>query len=361
MWLALLFASDAACQEGEKLINPVSMGIRGHYGFIIPHSQAIAGIANANPWSLEADLAWHLMRERIWKHCYCYPRTGISLNYINFGFPEVLGHSLAVYPYIEPYIRPQKSFSISFRFGMGPALLSKVYDSESNPDNFFFSNPLSFIVVVNAALNYRLNSRLTTRAAFNYNHISNGGLSQPNVGMNFPTANLGFDYSFTDVCIPRRDKDTARVLYPDKFWWDAYLLGAMKEVDKEEEKSYPVFGAGIVYHILVGRVLAINGGTEWISDYTVKEQIRREYTHDPASAPDHNRAAALLGFNLLFGRFSFMHQWGMYYYAPYPARHQVYQRYGLNLRFTQKLYIGINVKAHGHVADLMEGRLGVRF
>jgi hypothetical protein len=243
---------------------------------------------------------------------------------------------------------------------MGPAFLTEVYDAESNPDNFFFSNHLSFIVVVNAALNYRVNNRVTARAAFNYNHISNGGLSQPNVGMNFPTVNLGFDYSFTDVCIPRRDKDTVRVLYPDRFWWDAYLLGAWKEAEVDEDESYPVIGAGIFYNILVGRILALTGGTEMVSDFTVKKKIEVEYMHDPASAPDHNRAAALLGFNLLFGRFSFMHQWGMYYYAPYPARHQVYQRYGLNLRFTKKLYIGINVKAHGHVADLMEGRLGVR-
>jgi hypothetical protein len=122
-----------------------------------------------------------------------------------------------------------------------------------------------------------------------------------------------------------------------------------------------VVGAGMYYNYLILRIIALNAGTEWISDFSVKEKIRREYINDPGSAPDHNRGAILVGLDLLFGRFAFVHQWGIYYYAPYPARNQVYQRYGLNLRFTERLYMGINIKSHGHVADLMDARLGILF
>jgi hypothetical protein len=38
-----------------------------------------------------------------------------------------------------------------------------------------------------------------------------------------------------------------------------------------------------------------------------------------------------------------------------------YQRYGLHLKFTKSFYVGINIKAHGHVADLMDARLGILF
>ncbi|HEC44265.1 MAG TPA: acyloxyacyl hydrolase [Bacteroides sp.] len=356
-----LLTGITECQISDELENSVSIAIRGHYGFIIPHSRAIEEISNSNPWGIEADLAWHLMRERIWKHCYCYPRTGVSLNYFNFNFPEVLGHSVALYPYIEPYIRPQEKLSISFRFGIGPAYVTKVYDAGTNPDNFFFGDHLSFIVVLNAAVNYRLNSRISTRVAFNYNHISNGGISQPNVGMNFPALNAGIDYSFTEVSFPRREKDTLKILYTDKCWWNAYFLGTAKDAEKGEDNSYPVIGAGIYYNYLVGRIIALNAGTEWISDFSVKEQIRREYINDPGSAPDHNRAAILIGLDLLFGRFSFVYQWGIYYYEPYPARNRAYQRYGLNFRFSERFYLGINIKSHGHVADLMDARLGILF
>ena len=341
--LLFLLSSGLSAQSGDPS-NPISLAARFHYGFIIPHSRAIAEISNSNPRGMEADFSWHLMGERTWKYCYCYPRTGFSLNYFNFNFPEVLGHSVSVYPYIEPWIRPGSRVSISFRFGIGPAFVSKIYDPVTNPDNFFFSDYLSFIAMLNAAVNFRLSDQLSTRLAFNYNHISNGGLSEPNVGMNFPTLNAGLDYSFRPVSFPGRDKEMMQELYEDKCWFDVYILGTAKNAEKGEDQRYPVIGAGVYYNYLFGRIIAANAGTEWISDFSVKEKIRREYISDPAAAPDHNRAAFLLGIDLLFGRFSFVHQWGIYYYEPYPARNRMYQRYGINFRFAGKFYTGINIK-----------------
>ena len=354
-------AQDSLGQGEEKITNPLSLGFRANYGFIIPHSRAIAEISGSHPRGLEADLAWHLMRERTWKYCYCYPRAGFTLSWFDFNNPAILGHALAGYPYIEPYIRPQNRLSISFRFGIGPALVSKIYDEETNPDNFFFGGHLSFIVALNTALNCRVTEKLNARLAFNYNHISNGGLKEPNVGMNFPTLNAGIDYSLSPVRFPVRDKDTMRVLYTDRCWFDAYLLGTAKNAEKGEDRLYPVFGAGLSYHFLAGRIIALNAGTEWVSDLSVKEKIRRIYAGSSEKIPDHKRAAVLVGLDLLFGRFSFVHQWGIYYYEPYPARNRAYQRYGLNFRFDGNFYAGINIKAHGHVADLMDGRLGITF
>ena len=347
--------------QESKPDNPVNLSLRYHYGFIIPHSKAIKEISNSNPWGIEADFSWHLMGEKTWKYCYCYPRTGFSLNYFNFNFPEVLGHSVSVYPYIEPWIWPERRISLSFRFGIGPAYVSKIYDPVTNPDNFFFSDHLSFIAMLNASLNIKFSAQLSGRLAFNYNHISNGGLSEPNVGMNFPTLNAGLGYNFRPVEFPERSKENLDVLYEDRCWFDVYILGTAKNAEKGEDKRYPVIGAGVYYNFLAGRILAVNAGTEWISDFSVKEKIRREYINQPDDAPDHNRAAILLGIDILFGRFSFIHQWGIYYYEPYPARNRAYQRYGLNFIFWKNMYTGINIKSHGHVADLMDLRLGYKF
>ena len=66
-----------------------------------------------------------------------------------------------------------------------------------------------------------------------------------------------------------------QVLYPDKSWWDIYLLGLWKNVKNGEEKHYPVIGAGVYYNYLVLRLLALNAGTEWNSNFSEKEKIRR--------------------------------------------------------------------------------------
>ncbi len=349
-------------RDSTEVKNVLCLGIRGHYGFIIPHSKQIKELSYATPWGVEGEIAWHLMGENIWRYCYCYPRTGFGLFYLNFDNPEILGYSVALYPFIEPYIRAEKKLSLSFRFGIGPAYVSKYYDPETNPDNFFFSSHLSFIVQLSVAFHYRINEHFTSRLGINYNHISNGGIKEPNVGMNYPTLNLGLDYSFREAVFAERSRQSGKDLYDRRCWFDAYLLGTAKNAEKGEDHLYPVIGAGIYYNYLFGRIIAASGGTEWVSDFSIKEKIERLYAGDPeADLPDHNRAAVLLGIDILFGRFSFIHQWGIYYYEPYPARNRAYQRYGLNFRFSRKLYTGVNIKAHGHVADLMDLRLGFIF
>lgn len=360
--LTLPFLQAYATGDSSEVKNVLCLGIRGHYGFIIPHSKQIEELSYAYPWGVEGEIAWHLMGENTWRYCYCYPRTGFGLFYVNFDNPEILGYSLALYPFIEPYIRAEKKLSLSFRFGIGPAYVSKHFDPETNPDNFFFSSHLSFIVQLSLAFHYRINEHFTTRLGINYNHISNGGIKEPNVGMNYPTLNLGLDYSFREAVFTERSKQSGKDLYERKCWFDAYLLGTAKNAEKGEDQLYAVIGAGIYYNYLFGRIIAASAGTELISDFSIKEKIERVYAGNPEVAPpDHKRAAALLGIDVLFGRFSFIYQWGIYYYEPYPARNRAYQRYGLNFRFSRKLYTGVNIKAHGHVADLMDLRLGVIF
>lgn len=44
------------------------------------------------------------------------------------------------------------------------------------------------------------------------------------------------------------------------------------------------------------------------------------------------------------------------------ARNQpadVYQRYGLMYRINRHVSVGINIKAHGHVADFLDARAGL--
>lgn len=50
------------------------------------------------PYSLEADISWHLRKKAVWDYCYCYPRIGVAL-----------------IPFIEPYIRADRKLHFTFR------------------------------------------------------------------------------------------------------------------------------------------------------------------------------------------------------------------------------------------------------
>ncbi len=47
-----------------------SLGLRSHYGFIIPHSSTIRQVSWSEPWGLELDAALLLTGDRAWDYCF---------------------------------------------------------------------------------------------------------------------------------------------------------------------------------------------------------------------------------------------------------------------------------------------------
>ena len=339
------------------------VGGRVNRGFIIQHTKKLKDeVTQSNPWSLEAEAIWHLRKRGVWDYCFCYPRTGIALNYTNFDLPDVLGSAISAYPFIEPFIRAEKPLNFSFRFGMGPSYLTKVYDSITNPDNLFFSARISFFLAARFSIHYRFTDHLSIRLDGSFNHISNSGYKEPNLGCNFPSVNLGVDYSLNRMIFEDREKDRDVVLNPKKNRVDLAFGMSAKPTAHGKDTRYPVFVVYTSYSRVVGRILAVTAGAEWVNDRSVRQVIRDDDRRDSSgNYIDHNRVGALLGVDWLFGRFIFYQQFGYYLYAPQKAKTTLYQRYGLNFKLTDYLYTGLNIKAHSQDADFMDLRFGVYF
>ena len=359
-----IFTGTAFSQVSDSSSALFSVGVKVHRSFIIQHTRKLSReVTASHPWMVEADLNWHLRKRSTWDYCHCYPRTGISILYTHFDLPDILGSAISVYTYIEPFIRAEYKLNYSIRFGLGPTFLTKLYDAETNPDNLFFSSPVSFLALLNASVNYRINPRLTLRASGSYNHISNGGYSEPNLGMNFPSINIGLDYSFQPIELPAREPSTVKNLLIKKQRIFVVMgLSAKPTTSGLREKRYPVYVAGVNYSRTVGKILALNGGVEWVNDRSLRQALRDNGTvNGDGNPPDHNRVGVLAGVDWLFGRFIFYQHLGIYLYAPVKAQKAVYQRYGLNFRFSERMFAGINIKAHGQDADFMDVRLGYAF
>ncbi|NJO90852.1 MAG: acyloxyacyl hydrolase [Chloroflexia bacterium] len=96
-------------------------------------------------------------------------------------------------------MRFQKKLGFGIRSGVGISYLTTVYDEINNPDNQFFASHIAFLLLVEFKAKYKINKKLELTASFCYNHISNGGIKQPNYGMNFPTLTFGADYHFNPI------------------------------------------------------------------------------------------------------------------------------------------------------------------
>lgn len=103
----------------------------------------------------------------------------------------------------------------------------------------------------------------------------------------------------------------------------------------------------------VALINALTFGSEWISDNGTRYEIEQSGAHY-----SHQKISLAIGHEFNLGEFLFSQQFGVYLYKPYPIGADVYQRYGLVFRISSNVSTGISLKAHGHVADFIDFRIG---
>ena len=338
----------------EKKVTVFGLGL--DYGFLIKHTESLREIEEAYPSSISIDWSKILLTQKAWEFCNCFPRVGVNLAYWNWDNPDVLGSGLVAMGYVEPYFRTQQKANLFFSMGLGGAYLTNPFDEVENPLNQSYSTNLSFALMVGLGLNYRLTDQLNLRFAAKYNHISNGGFSTPNKGLNYPTLSIGINKSLEPINYPSFDKNGKRPPPEDKERWSlAHLSGWSNAAVGDKDKFY-VFGVMGKYSRWLGNRSAITAGTEWLFDYSRKEQIQLENKENNFAT-----GALLLGHEFWLGRVTFSQELGIYYFNDYRINDDVYQRYGLTYNFNKHIFAGFNLKAHRHVADFFDLRIGYTF
>ncbi|NCA84858.1 MAG: acyloxyacyl hydrolase [Clostridia bacterium] len=359
---AMIFLSTgffAVAQNASTISTvPFAVGLQAHTGFVILHSQDIRPIGQSYPRGIALETIWHYNTLNAYRQCLCFPRLGISATYWDYDNPQVLGQGANVLFFVEPVFGMPHRFTFSFRAGTGLAYANNPYDSITNPDNYSYSTRISFALTLAAGINYRLNDRWLLRLSANYNHISNGGMNEPNKGINYPTASLGVDYYI--------NTENGFNKYPPADWkqnhaalnrWYITVAGTAKQLTGTTElQRYPVWSISGRYARQVSRINALSLGLEYLDDGAHHEQIVRK-----GRSVDHRKIGFLIGNEFLPGRFIFSQQLGVYLYDPYHHNTALYQRYALEMKITERFIAGIGLKAHGHVADFLDFRLGVRF
>lgn len=352
-WVSITIANGQT--DSAKIKNPMNIGLRSHYGFILPHSKSIKEISYSRPWGIDADISWLLLNENAWNYCFCYPRMGFTISYTNFDNPEILGNAFGLNYFVEPFLTYRRKLNFSYRAGLGIVYLDNPYDPGNNTDNLFFSTHFSFLLLLNISLNYKINDRLNTRLSGYYNHSSNGGIKEPNKGINFPTISIGIDYMVENYSLPDREKKNIQ-LYERKTSFYGIVGGTAKTYSTEEQDRYPVFVLEAGVSRVVARMNEIKLGIEYTADYTIHEKFQRDN-----NSKHFGQSGILIGHGLLIGRFTFSQILGIYLFNPRDNDTDIYQRYGLTYHINKHLFAGVNLKSHLHVADFLDVRVGWKF
>ena len=355
---SMLFLFCLAGLPGKAQENTWFGGVKGHLGFIIPHDQALREVSASRPWGVNLEGGKVLKSARAWATCNCFSKVGLSAYYFNYRNPQELGSSSSLVLFGEPYLSFNTQTFLTLRGGIGVSYLSRVYDSSTNPRNLFFSAPLSFIGSVNVTLNHLVHKTFVLQLSASYNHISNGGVREPNKGMNFPTVSLGVEHHLKALEFPMYARQPGLLQQP----WRRYLyLSGSRQVVKADSlrptTRHPYLGLEGGVMRAVSNINALSVGIELYYDGAQTERVRRSLSDNTPFV-----ASLTLGHALVFGRFSFTQQ--LAYEAVRPAdntQKAFFQRYTVYYQLGRWLSAGTSMKVHGHVADLMDVRVGVRW
>jgi hypothetical protein len=349
--MVILLLTNHICDAQKDTLLFRLQVLEAQYGYIIPHSDAIKDVSGSNPYGINLNLMRFNKSFKSWSVFSSFWFYGLQAGYFNFQNPDVLGSSFLLTAFAEPVIASRNRFLFTLVIGGGFTYLTKIYDEETNPTNQFFCTRISFPVYVAARFRYRIAPQLNILLSGFYNHISNGGIKQPNYGMNFPTLALGLEHINKPVSVERNPFTFGDIDSYKTWYFRGQILLSYKVVDKTEvypESGTVVSGLNLGLFRRFGPHYAIGAGAEYVNDRALKEVIKRE-----GLDIDNKRLALIAGQDFHFGKVIFSQHFGFYIYSPYKAEDPVYQLYGLGVRLHPNLMTGVFIKAHRSSADFM--------
>jgi hypothetical protein len=343
-----------ACGQSDSLPKSIlRIGVQTHYGSIFAHSPEVENTSGSYPWGIQVEANWQKISQKVWDNCLCYPKSGILFSYYNYN-NAILGHSVQLSYFLEPTFKLTSKIQFSLRGIIGLSYLTNPFDSLKNPYNRSYSLPISAYLTLATGLQMHFNDFWQIQVQANYQHISNGGIKDPNKGINWITASLGVLYTLNPQSIPHRErKPFERNKHIEK---ELIIFLSNKGAGVGQKSRFMILGGGFQIGKQISRLNALNIGTEAYWDGALAEMLRQQNKEGDAF-----RWALLGGHQFVLGKFRFGQQVGIYLYNNNPFFHWWYHRWGLIYSPKGTWAVGFNMKAHKHIANFLDLRLVHRF
>jgi hypothetical protein len=322
-----------------------SIGVQSHYGFIISHSEKIEPVSHTKPYGFDISVSRLHTKYDSWKVFRKYNSPGIQFSYFNFQNPDITGCAYLLTVFTEPVIKSGNKYMLSVRAGGGFSYQTKIFNYDTDSLNRFFSTRISFPLYISLRAKYSLSPQMFLTLSGTYNHISNGAIKVPNLGMNFPTADLGLQYYFSPVPdiskSPGLERNTRKfatyinfqALTGFRWVWGEFTwtTGASARITRQIRTFY-----------------AVNAGAELILDGGIRRMIAIE-----EKSCDYKRFAVTAGHNFFLGKITFSQNIGIYLYSPYKAKRPYYEKYELSYDIMRGVSAGVFLKSHAIDAEVL--------
>jgi hypothetical protein len=142
----------------------------------------------------QVGLRWQTQGKKAWQERHNFPEIGLSLLAGDLGNGPVLGQIVSLIPSLHGSLATWKGLALEYGLATSLAYLNRPFDRQTNPTNNAIGSHFGNLSFFQLGLSHRLAGKWEGFAGGNFFHLSNANTRVPNLGINFPTFQLGLRY-----------------------------------------------------------------------------------------------------------------------------------------------------------------------
>ncbi|MES2589170.1 MAG: acyloxyacyl hydrolase [Bacteroidota bacterium] len=349
LFLSLLSSAFVFSQSKENENLFISANFK--FGSVLPEYQFVHSLVDKNIQQVEISVFKETNGENYWQKLYKYPKLGFSLFYTSLGNNELLGHELALFPFVSLQSSPSKKFHVENKFGLGVGFVTRKFDLQENYKNVAVGSKLNVHFSYDFGLNYNLNSKLNLKSCLSFNHFSNANMKEPNLGINTVSASIGLDY----LLGKRTERLSPEIpeFIPNNEFAFVYAFGG-KHTRALQQTVYFTSSLSFEYKRKIRQIFHLGGGLDLFYDASTKTEMSV-----PGKIPYKSIYDFKTGFHFsqefVYNKFSFILQEGFYVgLTDKVDKSPIYNRAIFRYKWNQHFFTHISMKSHLYILDYPE-------
>jgi hypothetical protein len=315
----------------------------------------------------EITLLQHTQANKIWTILYGQPTVAYSFAYQTLGNEAILGNAFYFVPSLEFEAFKLKRLDMRVRIGWGGGMITKRHDSFYNKENIVVGSTLNACVSLRALFRYRILDAVHLQIGGGITHYSNGGLTNPNLGINIPFAQVGIQYNFQKPVVSDSLSKQLIAELPslNKSVRPFIEIGfGLTETATTRGPKHPVYSVSVGVSRLMARISKLSLSLEYLYNTSPYAFDRQNGAVDLEHL-NYARFSVSATHEFLFGHWGLVTGLGVYMNKHKYQRSILLTRIGFNFylqnyfkHFKNQLWLGCHVRAYAGEAEFVGILLG---
>jgi Lipid A 3-O-deacylase (PagL) len=301
-----------------------------------------------------------------WHDLYGTPSYGFGFSFVSLPNSGENSRPLEAYTFFSwPFARLNDCVQVTTDFGMGLSWRWKRMNEGTNTYENVLGSDLNARVNWGFYLRYLSTPRVAVYSGVEYTHRSNGGLVQPDLGINVMGPKVTVQYNFAD------EAPTRLVIDPPPFEpaWE-FVVGGTGGVKNVVQRREPMVRANFGAFTITAAVQRhfyqfgkIAGGADVTYDGATGAHVDGSDREWRAGAGERWGVGIYGGYEQVIGRFGALVQVGDTVARGFadPNSSRLYSRYGWRYQLNNRVWSTMTIRTHGlWRANVLEFGLGYR-